>query len=198
VHRLALGEVNIPTPEYNNFGIFNSLSGSPLLASGVQFPSTSPRSSGQRLGCYLTTLFGNVDITTAVPMEATRPKRKHGMLPILTILFCISYGLMTMLIVEQGSTIESQRALIHELFRDSMALNRYRAKELQEKQAARNSQAQAPVMQTPSTQTPSTQAPNQAPSSQAAPQKQHAMPKPFQPPQPATDQAHDRRALIRI
>jgi hypothetical protein len=137
-------------------------------------------------------------------MEATRPPRKHGMLPILTVLFCISYGLMTMLIVEQGRTIESQRALIRELFRDSMALNHYRAKELQERRAAQNSQGHAapsnatPSTQIPSTQTPSTQAQNPAPSSQAAPQKQSVMPKPFQPPQPATDQAHDRRALIRI
>jgi hypothetical protein len=164
----------------------------------VQFQAQPKRGSGQRSGCYLTTLFGNMEITTAAPMEATPPQRKHGMLPILTVLFCVSYGLMTMLIVEQGRTIESQRALIHELFRDSMALNRYRAKELQEKQAARNSQAQAPALQVPSSQTPSAQAQNQAPSSQAAPQKQHVMPKPFQPPQPATDQAHDRRALIRI
>jgi uncharacterized membrane protein len=153
-------------------------------------------------------LFGNVDITTAAPMEATQPRQKRGMLPILTVLFCVSYGLLTMLVVEQGRTIESQRALIHELFRDSMALNKYRAKDLQEQRAARNAQGQAPAMQapsnatpstqTPSTQTPSTQAPNQTPSSQAAPQKQRVMPKPFQPAVPATDQAFDRRALIRI
>lgn len=124
-------------------------------------------------------------------MEATRPRPKRGMLSILTILFCISYGLMTMLIVEQGRTIESQRALIHELFRDSIALNKYRAKELQDQRSAKNSQ-------TPSTQTPSTQAPNQAPSSQAAPQKQGVSPNPFHPAIPATDQAFDRRALRRI
>jgi hypothetical protein len=115
------------------------------------------------------------------------------MLPILTILFCLSYGLMTMLIVEQGRTIESQRALIHELFRDSIALNKYKAKELQDSRAARNSQPQAPL-----TQTPSTQAPNQAPSSQAAPQKQGITPNPFHPAVPATDQAFDRRAMRRI
>lgn len=128
------------------------------------------------------------------------------MLPILTVLFCISYGLMTMLIVEQGRTIESQRALIHELFRDSMALNGYRARELRERQAAKNSQSpkpQVPAMQapsnvSPSTQTPSTQAQNQTPSSQAVPQHQNLVPKQFQPAHPATDQAQDRRALIRI
>lgn len=127
-------------------------------------------------------------------MEAARPRPKHGMLPILTILFCLSYGLMTMLIVEQGRTIESQRALIHELFRDSVALNKYRAKQIEEQHAARNSQA----MQAPSTQTPSTQAQNQAPSSQAAPQKRGVSPSPFHPAVPATDQAFDRRALRRI
>lgn len=119
------------------------------------------------------------------------------MLPVLTVLFCISYGLMTMLIVEQGRTIESQRALLHELFRDSIALNKYKAKELQEQRAAKNSQAQAPSMQAPSNSAPSTQGQNQTPSSQAAPQ-QHVMPKPLQPALPATDQAFDRRALIRI
>jgi hypothetical protein len=148
-------------------------------------------------------LFGNLEITTAAATEESRPRRKHGMLPILTVLFCISYGLMTMLIVEQGRTIESQRALIRELLRDSIALNKYKAKELQERRAARNSEAQGPSAQapsngSPSTQTPSTQAQNQTPSSQAVPQHQNLVPKQFQPAHPATDQALDRRALIRI
>lgn len=130
-------------------------------------------------------------------MDAPRPRRKHGMLPILTILFCISYGLMTMLIVEQGRTIESQRALIHELFRDSMALNGYREKELQQQRAAKN--GQTPNAQAPSNVNPSTQAQNQSPSSQAVPQSStKVMPKQLQPARPATDQAVDRRALIRI
>jgi hypothetical protein len=120
------------------------------------------------------------------------------MLPVLTVLFCVSYGLLTMVVVEQGRTIDSQRALIRELLRDSLALNQYRAKELQERRAARNSTAQIPSTQTPSTQTPSTQAPNQAPSSQATPQKQRVMPKQFQPAIPASDQANNRGALIRL
>jgi hypothetical protein len=121
------------------------------------------------------------------------------MLPILTVLFCVSYGLLTMLVVEQGRTIDSQRALIRELFRDSMALNKYRARELQEQRAARNSHG--PTAQAPSNATPSTQVPNQAPSSQAAQQgvqNQRVLPKRFQPALPATDQAFDRRALRRI
>jgi hypothetical protein len=39
-------------------------------------------------------------------------KPKHTMLPLLTVLFLISYGLMTMLVVEQGRTIDAQRTLI--------------------------------------------------------------------------------------
>jgi hypothetical protein len=128
-------------------------------------------------------------------MEAAPARRKHGMLPVLTVLFCISYGLLTMLVVEQGRTIDSQRALIRELFRDSMALNKYRARELQEQRAARNSHG--PMAQAPSNATPSTQAPNQTPSSQAGPQKQGIMPNPLHPAIPASDQAFDRRALRR-
>ena len=103
---------------------------------------------------------------------------------------------MTMLIVEQGRTIESQRALIHELFRDSMALNGYRAKELKQSRAAKS--GQAPKSQAPAMQAPSTQAQSQTPSSQAVPQHQSVAPKQLQPANPATDRAVDRRALIRI
>lgn len=153
----------------------------------------------------MTTLFGNLEITTAAPIDAPRPRRKLGWLPLLTVLFCISYGLMTMLIVEQGRTIESQRALIHELFRDSMALNNYRSKALQDQRAAKNSHAirpESPLMQAPLNSAPSTQAQNPSPSSQAAPQhraqNEKVLPRQFEPARPASDQAQDRRALIRI
>ncbi len=117
------------------------------------------------MGCHLTTLFGNAAVTTTttvIPAEPVGP-RKHNLLPVLVVLFLISYGLMTMLIVEQGRTIESQRALIHELFHDSEELAAVRSRTLQEN-AVVDSQnaltAQAPSSQTPSTQTPSTQAPS--------------------------------------
>lgn len=168
----------------------------------------------KRSGCYLTTLFGNVEITTAaVPAdEAQSSRRKHGLLPVLTVLFCISYGLMTMLIVEQGRTIDSQRALIRELFRDSMALNATRLKALHDQRAAKQSQAAKAPSNTPSTQAPSNntlsnnapsaQVQSQTPSSQAAPQRrsqsQKIMPKQFDRSLPASDQAQDRHALIRI
>ncbi|HMH01252.1 MAG TPA: hypothetical protein VK555_07545, partial [Terriglobales bacterium] len=51
------------------------------------------------------------------------PKPKQSsMLPLLTVLFLISYALMATLVVEQGRTIDSQRFLIKQLFRDSSEL----------------------------------------------------------------------------
>jgi cytoskeletal protein RodZ len=164
----------------------------------------------------LTTLFSETAITPATPIDAPKP-RKHGWLPLLTVLFLISYGLMTMLIVEQGSTIESQRALIRELFRDSSELAAVRIKAAQERAAAAAARnpSQAPSTQTPLTQAPSTQAPltqtpltqvpsNQAPATQApSSQAQHGVQrqaqKPFRmPSKPASDLTDDRRALITI
>ena len=48
------------------------------------------------------------------------PKKKRSLLPLLTVLFLFSYGLMTVLVVEQGSTIQSQRNMIQVLMRDSV------------------------------------------------------------------------------
>jgi hypothetical protein len=110
---------------------------------------------------------------------------------------------MTMLIVEQGQTIESQRALIRELFRDSTELSATKMKAVEEHNHAQ-ALAQNPSSQNPSTQAPSIQAPmKQAPSSQAGSQQRaHNQLKPkadFQmPSKPAADLADHRRSLITI
>ena len=44
------------------------------------------------------------------------------MLPVLVILFLISYGLLATLVVEQNRTITAQRTLLHQMFGDSMQL----------------------------------------------------------------------------
>jgi hypothetical protein len=145
----------------------------------------------------LTSLFSNTALENASVIEAQTPAKKRGWLPLLTVLFLISYALMTMLIVEQGSTIESQRALIRELFRDSTELTTMKLKA---------QQAAAGEQQTPSKkegQNPSsqTQAPRkQAPSTQAVPQNRAQKSQPqFQPPsRPASDISDQRRALITI
>ena len=186
------------------------------------------------MGCHLTTLFGNAAITTtiipATPTVSAAPvePKKHNLLPVLVVLFLISYGLMTMLIVEQGRTIESQRALIHELFHDSQELAAVKGRTLQQsgvmESQTQASAAQMPTSQIPSTQaqqnqaqTPSTQAQaktqapstqtraNHTPSTQVAPRSRvqarggkMAQPELQLPSRPASDLADDRRALKTI
>jgi len=154
---------------------------------------------------HLTTLFGIVESADLKNFEAPAPPRKRGWLPLLTVLFLISYGLMTMLIVEQGRTIESQRALIYELFGDSTQLSAMKMKASVER--AQVAQAQSALTQAPSShspssqnQTPSTQAPaKHAPSSQTARRNQSQAAKPFRmPSRPASDLADSKRALITI
>jgi hypothetical protein len=163
--------------------------------------SKCPRVWGKKSECTLTTLFGTIEYQEVLEVPAT-PRKKFGWLPILTVLFLISYGLMTMLIVEQGQTIESQRALIRELFRDSTELSAAKMKALQQEHA--QAQVQNPSSQNPSTQAPSVHVPTkQAPSSQAGAQQRaqnqvRVKPQFQMPSKPAADLADHRRALITI
>lgn len=149
----------------------------------------------------MTTLFGPIECKEVSDVPAT-PRKKLGWLPILTVLFLISYGLMTMLIMEQGQTIESQRALIRELFRDSTQLSASKLKAQQEQHG--QVLAQNPSSQNPSTQAPTVRIPmKEAPSSQAGPQPRaqnqvKAKPQFQMPSKPAADLADHRRALITI
>jgi len=128
----------------------------------------------------LTELFNATAIPSAVSAHAPEAPKKRGWLPLLTVLFLISYGLMTMLIVEQGSTIESQRALIRELFRDSTELTATKMKAQRDRSVTGAQRAQspaakaqiqnpqAPTIQSPRAEAPSTQAPfTQVPLTQA-------------------------------
>jgi hypothetical protein len=156
----------------------------------------------------LTTLFATDAVPTVSAIATPSVPKKRGWLPLLTILFLISYGLMTMLIVEQGQTIESQRALIRELFRDSAELSAMKKMQAQGSAISSSVQSQAPVTQNPSSQHqyPSTQAPTtQAPSSQAGPQQQRTQnqsnkqkPDFKMPSKPASDLVDDVRTLITI
>ncbi|HXY52223.1 MAG TPA: hypothetical protein VEI01_22435 [Terriglobales bacterium] len=124
----------------------------------------------------MTTLFGGTEI---------KPKPKSGLLPLLTVLFLISYGLMTLLIVEQGSTIQSQRTMIQQLLVDSTQLAALKGKMMQEQGAA--------TAKTPSTQaSPSDKPPKEPPAHKARP------PAPEKPAQPAGDLVDVRRNLHSI
>jgi len=83
------------------------------------------------------------------------PKPSRSALPILVVLFVISYSLMTLLVFEQARTIESQRGLIHSLFQDSSQLSRLKIEALQTQRAA--AQAQAEAAEHSQGKTPSTQ-----------------------------------------
>jgi hypothetical protein len=153
----------------------------------------------------LTTLFESHAAAIVSATEIPVARKKHSRLPVLVVLFLISYGLMTMLIVEQGETILSQRALIRDLFRDSQELSAVKINTLKERPLAPSTKAQNPSTKNPSTQIPSTQAPRvQAPSSQAGPQhgaqneaskhkRQFRLPS-----KPAADLVDDCRTLITI
>src|SRR5258708_6955076 len=139
-------------------------------------------------------------------MPIAAPKKKRSLLPLLTVLFLFSYGLMTVLIVEQGSAIQAQRNLITILMRDSTELWAAKGKAISDQQVAQadaktrahtpSAQAQAPSSQTPSTQTPSTQAAPQHHSQSRA--GKIAKPDTQLPPVPASDLVDGRRALSTI
>jgi hypothetical protein len=140
---------------------------------------------------------------TGIQPAAPAAAKKPGWLPLLTVLFLISYGLMTMLIVEQGSTIENQRALIRDLFRDSTELSKLKSKAVRDNAVRRNGQAKSPngsvtqdqTAQPPSTQTqPSPAAPQHRAQAHGSEQK----PQIKIPSRPAADLTDDRRALITI
>jgi|SRR5277367_2785693 len=71
---------------------------------------------GRNLGATLTVVYSTESVA---PRAGARPA---AMLPLLVILFIVSYGILTMLVFEQGQTIESQRGLIREMLKDSTQL----------------------------------------------------------------------------
>ncbi len=83
------------------------------------------------------------------------PKPKSSLMPLLIVLFLVSYGLMALLVVEQGRTIDTQKGLILSLFDDSTQLSRLKGKTFQQQRAA--AQAQAANKAQSQAQSPSTQ-----------------------------------------
>lgn len=132
--------------------------------------------------------------------NATR-KSSRSLLPVLTILFLVSYGLLTMLVVEQGRTIDSQRNLIHLLFSDSVQLSSIKGKAVQKQndaQARAQAQKKSPPAQAaPSdqgTQSPSIHQPQTGAKNQST--SKTGRPIPQKPPKETVDQGDDRRILI--
>ncbi|MGC2185497.1 MAG: hypothetical protein WA637_19680 [Terriglobales bacterium] len=154
----------------------------------------SPR--GIDRGAILWKLTGNNAVT----------KPGHSLLPALIILFLVSYGLLTMLVVEQGRTIESQRGLIEMLFSDSVELTGMKGKENQrrqsEAQARAHSQMKPPPAQAAPPRVPQVQSPSSNPPQAGGAKSQStskfARPLPQKPPKSTADQDDERRMLISI
>ncbi len=69
------------------------------------------------------------------------------MLPILVVLFVVSYCLLTTLVFEQGQTIESQRTLIRAMLQDSTQLAALKSKLAQSQSQRGQGQASGPADQ---------------------------------------------------
>jgi len=69
----------------------------------------------------------NVSVVYAMRSE-NAPKSRSSLLPILVVLFIASYTILTMLVVEQGRTIEAQRALLRDMLKDSTQLAQLKAR----------------------------------------------------------------------
>jgi hypothetical protein len=61
-------------------------------------------------------------VVYAPQSEAPRKASSISLLPLLVVLFIVSYGILTLLVVEQGRTIEAQRSLVREMLKDSTQL----------------------------------------------------------------------------
>ncbi len=129
------------------------------------------------------------------PVASANPggSKSSSALPILVVLFVISYSLMTLLVFEQGRTIESQRALIQSLFQDSYQLSRMKIQALQTQRAA--AQAQAEATDHSQTKTPSTQDKKQDPK-KVGPST--SKPKPVPPSPDLDDVTWSRRYVVTI
>ena len=145
------------------------------------------------MGCNVISLM-SVPVVVSEPV-AVVPKPKNAMLPLLVVLFLVSYGLMSLLVGEQSPPIDSQRALIHQLFSDSTQLSALKGKAFQDKYAHDHPRSR--------TQPPTAAAP-QAPSAPATPDAgnksaaKFRKPLPPKPSQEGQEMADERRSLRTI
>jgi len=150
-----------------------------------------PAALGRNQGCPLLSWIS--DNAAVLRSADPKPKSKYSSLPVLVVLFLISYGLMSMLVVEQGRTIDNQRALIQSLFSDSAQLNHLKSKAVQEQNA--QAQAQAKAKAHSQAQTPSTQDTTRDRSKAATKLRKQVPPTP---PTDTVERVDERRSLLSI
>lgn len=78
---------------------------------------------------------GAVTVTFSEPSATPKKKSRTALLPLLVALFVISYSILTMLVIEQGRTIEAQRTLLREMLKDSNQLAELKDKMAREEAA---------------------------------------------------------------
>ena len=103
-------------------------------------------------------------------------RRKRSLLPLLVILFLISYGMLTKLVLEQDRAIDSQRTLIHLLFKDNLHLSALKKAEgrsqAKASQGTSGNSVQAPSSKLPVIQTPLNRVPSNNVSTNKVPSNQ--------------------------
>jgi hypothetical protein len=134
------------------------------------------------------------DVLNLVDSPAILETPKKTMLPVLVVLFLVSYGLMTMLIVEQARTIDSQRFLIKQLFSDSAQLMALKNSAVQ-KQNQSKSHTAAPNPPSQSAPADRQKPGKNAISRSAGKLRQTA---PLKPPKAAADTPDERRSMSTI
>lgn len=87
-----------------------------------------------------------MQVELVVPPDVSKPKSK--LFPVLVFLLMACYGIMTLVVIEQGHVIQSQRSLIMQLFQDSQQLTSLRGQEntqraIEKKQAEGNAKGKA-------------------------------------------------------
>jgi hypothetical protein len=151
-----------------------------------------------------------MDVTA---IAVAKRKRKLTALPLLVVLFVISYCLLTKLVIEQDKTIDSQRSLIHLLFSDNVSLSttHKHAAKLPKQSVAQgririefpgtanaNSIKEAPSNQVHSAQVPTITVEPQTKTKQGQKAGRAQKPGPVKPPAQLTDPTDMRRVLFSI
>jgi hypothetical protein len=85
-------------------------------------------------------------IRSAECVEALKTTTRPAVvLPLLVILFIVSYGILSTLVFEQGRTIEAQRSLIREMLKDSTQLATLKGKLARDESKKSHDKASAPA-----------------------------------------------------
>ncbi len=108
---------------------------------GAVFLHAAPGVNGAILGAFVTIVY------SAECVASQKKSRPATLLPLLVILFIVSYGILTLLVFEQGRTIESQRNLIRGMLQDSTQLASLKGKMARDQNKRSHDQAGAQAQQ---------------------------------------------------